>query len=125
MPKRKKAVGKYLVCRKKLNKLKKLAKWKIDIITRSFSQVFREDFNETFTFVLKFMTLYIILVIAVFHNFELHQVDIFAAFLNENLEKEIFMKVSNSIKKFMMSRISKRLWKLNKSLYGFKQLPRQ
>ena len=68
--KRKKAVGGHLVCKNKLNKLEKLTKWKICVIIRGFSQVPEKDFNKTFVSILKFMILYIILAIVVFHDFK-------------------------------------------------------
>jgi len=68
--KRKKAVGGHLVCKNKLNKLEKLTKWKICVIIRGFSQVPEKNFNKTFVSILKFMILYIILAIVVFHDFK-------------------------------------------------------
>jgi len=52
----------------------------------------------------------------------LEQIDIVAAFLNGELEKEIYMQVPEEFKRFGNG---KTYWKLLKALYGLKQAGRQ
>ena len=108
VPEGRNVVGGCIFCKEKLNEQGVLVKRKVCIITQSFLQISREDFTETFVLVLKFTTLQILFAITAYHNFELHQMDIVVAFLNGELDEEIYMKVPNSICKFAPSGSSRR-----------------
>jgi len=56
----------------------------------------------------RFITLYILLAIIVYHDLKVYQADIVVAFLNRDLEKEIYMEVLDSMRKFVPSGLSKR-----------------
>jgi len=47
-------------------------------------------------------------------------VDVVAAFLNRELDKEIYMEVLDGVCKFTLSGSSGRYWRLKKLLYGLK-----
>ena len=55
---------------------------------------------------------------AVQYGMELHQVDFVVAFLNGNLEEEIYMKQLDG---FVVKGQENLVCKLKKSIYGFKQ----
>jgi len=54
-------------------------------------------------FIPKFTTLCIFLAISAYYNFEIHQIDIVMEFLNSNLNKETFIKVSDNVQQFVSS----------------------
>jgi len=56
----------------------------------------------------RFTTLYILLAMIVYHDFEVYQADVVVAFLNRNLEKEIYIEVLDSMRKFVLSGLSRR-----------------
>ena len=75
------------------------------------------DYEETFTPVVKWVSIQILLTLAAHLDLEVHQMDVKTAFLNGDLKHEIFMHPppgcangGNDV-----------VWKLQKSLYGLKQ----
>ena len=122
VPEGRNVVGGCIVCKEKLNEL---AKRKVHVIARGFSQVPGEDFTKNFMSVPRFTTLRILLAITAYHDFKLHQVDVVVAFLNRELYEEIYMEVLDGVCKFTPSGSSGRYWRLKKLLYGLKQSPRQ
>ena len=62
-----------------------------------------------------------ILAIASLQNLEVHQMDVKTAFLNEDLEEEIYMEQPEG---FFALGQEKKVCKLVKSLYGLKQAPK-
>jgi len=76
-----------------------------------------EDFTETFLSVVKFTFLYVFLALAAHLDFEIHQVGVVAAYLQGDLDKEIYMEVSKGVK-YLGS--GGHYWYLQKALYGLK-----
>ena len=91
-------------------------------MAKGFSQVPGQDFTETFSSVAKFTTLRIFLALAAYLDFEIHQVDVIAAYLQGDLDEEIYMEVPKGVENF---RSGSHYWKLKKALYGLKQAGRQ
>nr|GEX39806.1 Pol polyprotein [Tanacetum cinerariifolium] len=63
-----------------------------------------------------------ILAIDALRNLKIHQMDVKTAFLNEDLEEEIYM---NQLEGFIAPRQEGKVCRLVKSLYGLKQAPKQ
>jgi len=61
-------------------------------------QVEGVDFNETFVPIMKFSSLRMILTIAAKHDFEVHQMDVKAAYLNGILNEEIYLEPPTGFK---------------------------
>jgi hypothetical protein len=119
LPEGKKAVGSKVVLKEKLDEFGNHAKFKARIVTQGFSQIPGIDFTETFSSVAKFTSLRIFLTLAAIHNWDIHQIDVVGAYLEGNLDEEIFMKVPKGV----MS--DGKYWKLKKVLYGLKQAGRK
>jgi len=66
--------------------------YKARLVARGFTQTFGVDYNETFAPIAKFVSIRYILALAAIENMEIHQVDIKTAFLNGDLEEEIYME---------------------------------
>ena len=62
------------------------------------------------------------LALATYLDFEIHQVDIVAAYLQDDLDKEIYMTISDSISQYGLEG---QYWWLYKALYSLKQAGQQ
>jgi len=76
------------------------------------------DYEETFTPVVKWVSIRILLTLAAHLDLEVHQMDIKTAFLNRDLEHEIFMHPPPGCAEYGGNNM---VWRLEKSLYGLKQ----
>jgi hypothetical protein len=97
---------------------------KIDVkhkVAKGYSQVHGVDNEEIFTPVVKFTSVRILLAIVALLDLELNQMDVMTAFLNGDLNEEIFMEQPEGFG----AEDSSNVCKLVNSLYGLKQAPRQ
>jgi hypothetical protein len=65
--------------------------YKAKLVARGFTQTFGIDYDETFTHVTKFVSIYCILALTTIENMEIHRMDVKISFPNGDLEKEIYM----------------------------------
>ena len=91
------------------------------MVARGFTQSYGIDYQETFAPVAKLNTIMILLSLAVNQNWCLQQLDIKNAFLNGDLEEEVYMEIPPG---FEGSMAKNQVCKLQKSLYVLKQSPR-
>ena len=88
-------------------------------MAKGFTQTYGVDYQETFAPVVKINSIRVLLSLAAKYNWPLHQLDIKNAFLNGDLEEEVFMIPPPGFEKvFDQHKVCK------KSLYGLKQSPR-
>jgi hypothetical protein len=66
--------------------------YKARLVARGFTQTFGVDYNETFAFVAKFVSIRCILALTVIEDMEIHQMNVKIAFFNVDLEEEIYME---------------------------------
>ena len=95
---------------------------KARLVAKGFTQ--REGINHTETFspVSRKYSLQVIMALVAHFDLELHQMDVKMAFLNGELEEEVYMKQH---KGFSSSASDNLVSILNKSIYGLKQASRQ
>src|SRR5580693_7236174 len=102
-----------------------LVRKKARLVIRRNKQQVGIDYFETFASVLRYTTLRILLAKAAAENLEADHVDIDTAFLNPDLEEEVYMKVPEFLEQvYPELKTLGAFLKLNKSLYALKQAPR-
>ena len=93
-----------------------IKKFKARLVARGFTQRPGLDYDETYSPVVKFVTLRTMLAIAAYLDMEIHQMDVITAFLNAEIDAEMYMTVEIDGKRLIV--------RLLKSIYGLKQSPR-
>jgi hypothetical protein len=87
------------------------------MVAKGYSQCPGFDFKETFAPTVRYSTIRIILTIAALEDLELRSLDISHAYLNGELEEEIYMRQPEGFEVGGPDYVCK----LKKSLYGLKQ----
>ncbi|KAH9750232.1 hypothetical protein KPL71_013800 [Citrus sinensis] len=80
------------------------------------------DYFDTYSPVMRINSIRMIIAIAALRNLEIHQIDVKTAFLNGDLDEEIYMEQPEG---FIAPGQEKKVCKLVKSLYGLQQAPKQ
>ncbi|GJW91612.1 retrotransposon protein, putative, ty1-copia subclass [Tanacetum coccineum] len=91
------------------------------LVAKGYTQTHEIDYEETFSPVAKIKSFRIMLAIAAFHDYEIWQMDVNTAFLNEKLTNDVFMAQPEG---FENAKYPKRVCKLQKAIYGLKQASR-
>ena len=68
-------------------------KYKARLVARGFSQKEGFDYAETFSPTAKIVSIRMLLQLTVNNNFTVHQMDVKSAYLNANLEEELYLDV--------------------------------
>ncbi|GAU30708.1 hypothetical protein TSUD_39320 [Trifolium subterraneum] len=120
LPSHRKAIGCKWIFRIKENPDGSVNKYKARLVAKGFLQTPGFDFKETFSPVIKPVTIRLILTLAVTYKWTVQQIDINNAFLNGILQEEVYMTQPKGFEASDKSLVCK----LHKSLYGLKQAPR-
>ncbi|CDF39892.1 unnamed protein product [Chondrus crispus] len=95
---------------------------KARLVARGFQQVQGLDYTETYAPVIKFTTIRLLLALVAHYDLELHQMDVVTAFLNGDLDEDIYMEQPEGC---IDKSKSDHVCKLLKALYDLKQAHRQ
>ena len=95
-------------------------RFKARLVAKGYSQKHGIDYHETFAPVIKYQSLRLILSIATERDMAVHQMDVKTAFLNGELEEEIYMEIPQGLEGASDGQVLR----LRRSLYGLKQSPR-
>jgi transposase InsO family protein len=118
MPPGKRAVGNKWVYRVKRDSTGNIDKFKARLVAQGFTQREGIDYGETFAPVAKFNSIRGLLALVAYHDLELHQMDVVSAYLNGDIDVEIYMKQPQG---FIEPGKEDFVCRLQKTLYGLKQ----
>ena len=97
-------------------------KYKARLVAKGYKQKEGLDYFDTYSPVTRITSIRMLIAIAALHNLEIHQMDVKTAFLNGDLNEEIYMDQPEG---FISLGQEKKVCRLVKSLYGLKQSPKQ
>nr|GFA94304.1 zinc finger, CCHC-type [Tanacetum cinerariifolium] len=97
-------------------------KYKARLVIQGIRQKEGIEFFDAYAHVARISTIRLLLALAAIHDLVIHQMDVKTAFLNDDLDEEIYMKQPEG---FVMLGHKSNVCKLKKSLYGLKQAPKQ
>ena len=95
-------------------------RFKARLVAQGFAHTAGLDYFDTFSAVVKPCTIRLILTLAISFQWKIRQLDVENAFLNGDLQQEVFMAQP---KGFIHHQFSSYVCKLSKALYGLKQAP--
>ena len=90
-------------------------------MAKKYTQKEGIDYKETFSLVVILKSIRILLSIVVHYDYEIWKMDVKTAFLNDNLEEEIYILQPES---FIAKNQKHMVCKLKMSIYGLKQASR-
>ncbi|GJY70425.1 retrovirus-related pol polyprotein from transposon TNT 1-94 [Tanacetum coccineum] len=117
-----KPLGYKWIFKKKMKADGTVDKYKARLVIQGFRQREGLDYFDTYSPVTRITSIRMIIAIAALRNLEIHQMDVKTAFLNGDLEEEIYM---NQPEGFIAPGQEGKVCRLVKSLYGLKQAPKQ
>ena len=117
-----KPIGCKWIFKRKLNADGSINKYKARLVAKGFKQRHVIDYFDTFAPVARISSICVLLSLASIYKLVVHQMDVKIAFLNGDLEEEVYMEQTEG---FVLPGQEKKVCKLINSLYGLKQAPMQ
>ena len=95
--------------------------FKARLVAKGFRQKEGIDYFDTYALVARITSIRILFALASIHDIYVHQMDVKTAFLNGDLDEEVYMEQPEG---FILLGNEHKVCKLVKSLYGLKQAPK-
>jgi hypothetical protein len=111
-------VGRKAVKSKWVFKHKADGRFRARFVAKGFTQILGIDYDETFSPVAWFESLWLLLALATLEDWEIHQMDVKSVFLNGLLDEEIYMEQPQGFKD---PDHPDKVCLLKKAIYGLKQ----
>ena len=121
LPAGKSVIGSKWVLKTKMNPNGTINKYKGRLVAQGYSQKHGVNYDEVFAPVVKYVSLRTVLAIANQYDMEVHQMDVNSAYLNGDIDAEIYIKQPEG---YIDPDNPRKVCKLRKSLYGLKQSAR-
>ncbi|KAL9271968.1 Retrovirus-related Pol polyprotein from transposon RE1-like protein [Drosera capensis] len=124
LPKGGQAIGVKWVFKKKLNAKGEIERYKARLVAKGYKQKAGIDYDEVFALVARMETIRLLIAQAAQFKWQIFQMDIKLAFLNDVLEEEMYLEQPPG---YMKARDENKVLKLKKALYGLnrnRQAPR-
>lgn len=99
LPKGKNTVGSKWVYKIKYLANGEVERFKARLVAKGYSQQERLDYHETYIPVAKLVTVRCVIVVAVSRGWTLHQMDVYNAFLQGDLEEEVYMELPEGFRR--------------------------
>ena len=120
-PKNRIVIGTKWVFRNKMDETDIVTRNKSSLVSKGYSQQEGIDFDETFAPVARLEAIRIFLAYVAHANFKVYQMDVKSAFLNGELEEEVYVQQPLGFEDLNFPDF---VYRLLKALYGLKQAPR-
>eukprot|EP00253_Pinus_taeda_P026342 PITA_26342 len=117
----KNVIGTKWIFKNKLNENGEVVRNKEKLVCKGYVQQEGINFEETFAPVARLEAIRILLALSSFQKFKVFQMDIKFAFLNGDLNEEVYIEQPDG---FILGNDPKLVCRLKKALYGLKQAPR-
>ena len=121
LPKDRKPIGSKWVFKIKTNSDGSIERCKARLVAQGYSQKPGLDYDQTFSPVVRSESVRSVIALATKNGLKLHQMDITTAFLNGDLEEQVYMRQPEG---FRVDGKEHLVCRLRKSIYGLKQSPR-
>src|SRR3954468_21480165 len=121
LPHDQKAVEKKWIFKKKTDADGNVTVYKARFVAKGFRKIQGVDYDETLSPVAKLKSMRIMLAIAAYYDYEIWQVDVKTAFLNGDIDEELYMMQP---KGFVDPKDANKVCKLQRSIYGVKKASR-
>ena len=105
------------IFKKKMKADGSIDKYKARLIIKGYKQKEGLNYFDTYSPVTRISSIRMLIAITAIHNLEIHQMDVKTAFLNGDLDEEIYMEQPEG---FIVLGQEKKVCQLVKSLYGLK-----
>ena len=91
------------------------------LVAKGYRQKEGIDYFDTYAPVARITSIRVLIALASIYKLVVHQMDVKTAFLNWNLDEEVYM---DQLEGFVLPGNERKVCKLVKSLYGLKQAPK-
>ena len=122
LPPGNKLIGYKWIFKRKFKTDGSIDKYKARLVAKGYRQNEGLDYFDTYSPVSRITSIRMLIAIASLYSMEIHQMDVKTAFLNGELDEEIYMEQPEG---FVVEGKETKVCKLVKSLYGLKQAPKQ
>ena len=120
-PPNRKIIGSKWIFKRKFNADGVLERHKARLVAQGCTQKFGLDYEETYSPVVRFESIRVLLAMGAQYDLILHQMDVSTAFLNGELSEEVYMRQPEG---FIEPGKENLVCQLRRSIYGLKQSPR-